>query len=66
MKRKCFACKINIIDFDHKDPSLKRYLSNWGKIKPTKETKLCSRHQRNLSRAIKRARILALLPYTNK
>ncbi len=65
MKR-CFACKGNIVDFDHKDPGLKKFLSNWGKIKASKETRLCSRHQRNLSRAIKRARILALLPYTNR
>jgi small subunit ribosomal protein S18 len=65
MKR-CFACKSNIVDFDHKDMGLKKFLSSWGKIKPTKETRLCAKHQRNLSRAIKRARVLALLPYTNR
>jgi len=65
MKR-CLACKSNIVDFDHTDPALKKYLSNYGKIKTRKETRLCARHQRNLSRAIKRARTLALLPYTNR
>jgi len=64
--RRCFACKINIVDFDHNDPALKKFLTNWSKIKSGKETRLCSKHQRNLTRAIKRARTLALLPYTNQ
>jgi len=63
---KCYACKNNLIDFDHKDQGLSRYLSPWGKIKTRRETRLCSKHQRNLATAIKRARFLALLPYVNR
>jgi len=64
--RKCNACKNQVIDFDHKDPSLAKYLTSWGKIKSSKETRLCTKHQRNLTRALKRARFLALIPYTNR
>lgn len=66
MARKCNACKINTIDFDYKDPSLAKFLTGWGRIKSGREGRLCTKHQRNLSRAIKRARFLALLPYTNR
>ncbi len=63
---RCYACKNNIVDFDHKESSLGRYLSGWGKIKTRRETRFCSKHQRNLATAIKRARFLAILPYTNR
>lgn len=66
MRRKCNACKNGIIDFDHKDSNLIKFLTNWGKIKSSKESRLCSKHQRNLTKAIKRARFLALIPYTNR
>ncbi|MFH1910232.1 MAG: 30S ribosomal protein S18 [bacterium] len=64
--RRCSACKNGTVDFDHKDQNLVKFLSNWGRIKSGKETRLCSKHQRNLTRAIKRARFLALVPYTNR
>lgn len=66
MRRKCNACKNQIIDFDHKDQNLIKFMTSWGKIKSSKESRLCSKHQRNLTRAIKRARFLALIPYTSR
>ncbi|MDH4358334.1 MAG: 30S ribosomal protein S18 [Candidatus Berkelbacteria bacterium] len=65
-KRRCNACKNAVIDFDYKDSGLSRFLNSWAKIKSRRESRLCSRHQRNLATAIKRARYLALLPYTPK
>ncbi|MCY4063797.1 MAG: 30S ribosomal protein S18 [Chloroflexi bacterium] len=50
--------------FDYKDlDMLSRYINESGKIKPRRQTGNCSRCQRELSREIKRARHLALLPY---
>ena len=49
---------------DYKDPKLlKRYISERGKIVPSRITAVSQKAQRKLSRAIKRARFLALLPY---
>ncbi len=50
--------------FDYKDiETLKRYVTETGKIKPRRQTGNCSRCQRELAREIKRARHLALLPF---
>jgi len=50
--------------FDYKDvETLKRYISETGKIKPRRQTGNCARCQRELAREIKRARHLALLPF---
>ena len=50
--------------FDYKDiDTLRRYLTESGKIKPRRQTGNCARCQRELGREIKRARHLALLPY---
>lgn len=50
--------------FDYKDiDTLRRYITETGKIKPRRQTGNCSRCQRELAREIKRARHLALLPY---
>jgi small subunit ribosomal protein S18 len=43
---------------------LRRYLSDRAKIEPRRKTGTCARHQRALSVALKRARFMALLPYT--
>jgi small subunit ribosomal protein S18 len=52
--------------FDYKDvDTLRRYLTEAGKIKPRRQTGNCSRCQRQLALAIKRARHLALLPYVS-
>jgi len=63
----CYFCQRNIKEIDFKDSEfLKKFISASGKIKSKKRTGLCSSHQRKLERAIKRARILALLSPTSK
>lgn len=54
--------RIRVIDYKD-DKLLSRFLSERGKILPRRLTGVSSRHQRQLSVAIKRARYLALLPY---
>ncbi|RLC34899.1 MAG: 30S ribosomal protein S18 [Candidatus Nealsonbacteria bacterium] len=63
----CFFCKKNIQEIDFKNTALlKRYISGLGKIRPRKKTGRCAKHQRRLSKAIKRARHLGLLSATSK
>jgi len=60
----CYFCQRNIKEIDYKDTkTLLKFVSKLYKIKPRKKTGLCSYHQRQLKRAIKRARELALIPY---
>lgn len=62
--RRCVFCAENVARVDYKDAdTLSRFLSERGKIRPRRQTGLCARHQRQLARAIKRARHLALLPF---
>lgn len=49
------------VDYKNGD-ALRRFLSERGKIRPRRQTGTCARHQRQLARAVKRARFLALLP----
>ncbi|MCL5264856.1 MAG: 30S ribosomal protein S18 [Chloroflexi bacterium] len=65
-KRKvCAFCVDKMDDIDYKDvPRLRRFLSDRGKIEPRRKTGTCAKHQRTLTIALKRARHLALLPYT--
>jgi len=65
-KRKvCAFCVDKVERVDYKDVSrLRRYLTERGKIIPKRISGNCARHQRQLTRAIKRARIVALLPFT--
>ena len=67
-KRKvCSFCVDKIEHIDYKDaPRLRRYLSERGKILPRRMTGTCAKHQRQLSTAIKRARVIALLPYVSE
>jgi small subunit ribosomal protein S18 len=52
---------------DYKEPAkLRRYLSDRGRIESRRRTGTCAKHQRWLSTALKRARHLALLPYTQE
>jgi len=54
-------------EIDYKNTQLlQRFVNNFMKIKPRKRTGTCSWHQRKLATAIKRARIMALLPFINK
>ncbi len=62
--RVCFFCVERIERIDYKDVDiLRRFLSEDAKIKGRKQTGVCAKHQRQLARAIKRARYLAMLPY---
>jgi len=59
----CYFCNQNIKDIDYKDvESLKRFISAQMKIYPRRKTGLCAKHQRQLKKAVKRARFMALLP----
>jgi small subunit ribosomal protein S18 len=53
---------VRIVDFKD-ERTLSRFLTERGKILPSRLSGTCARHQRQLSTAIKRARQLALLPY---
>ncbi len=65
-KRKvCAFCSEKIENIDYKDATkLRAYISERGKIEPHRKTGTCARHQRAIAVAIKRARHLALIPYT--
>lgn len=65
-KRKvCAFCVAHVDTIDYKDPTkLRRYISDRGKIEPRRRTGTCAKHQRALAMAVKRARHLALLPFT--
>lgn len=54
-----------VIDYKQAD-MLRRFVTEDGKIRPRRQTGTCSKHQRELARAIKRARHLALLPFTGE
>lgn len=63
-KRFCRFCQNNVRDIDYKNVEiLKKYVPDRGKISPRRITGTCSYHQRKLAVAIKRARIMALLPF---
>ena len=63
----CYFCQKNIKEIDFKDTELlTRFISGLAKIKPKKKTWVCSKHQRKLAKAIKKARHLGLLIYTIK
>ena len=52
-------------EIDYKDvPSVRRFLTDRGKIKGRRKTGTCAKHQRRLAVAVKRARHIALIPYT--
>jgi len=60
----CPFCKGNM-KIDYKDASmLSRYISSQGKIMSRRRSRACAKHQRSLAQAIKRARYLAMLPYS--
>jgi len=65
--RVCQFCtdRNAVIDYKQAD-QLRRFVSEDGKIRPRRQTGTCARHQRILAVAIKRARHLALLPYTGE
>ena len=66
-KRYCRFTAEGIKEIDYKDLALlKDYVTETGKIVPSRITGTSARYQRQLARAVKRARYLALLPYTDQ
>ena len=63
-KKVCPFCADKVLRIDYKDADLLgKYISERGKIVPKRVSGVCAIHQRELATAIKRARIVALLPY---
>jgi len=64
-KKVCSFCVDKVAHIDFKDTAkLRRYLSERGKILPRRITGTCAKHQRKINLAIKRARAIALLPFS--
>ena len=64
-RKVCTFCVDKIEHIDYKDIGrLRRFTSERGKILPRRMTGTCAKHQRQLSSAIKRARAIALMPYS--
>lgn len=58
---------ISGVTFDYKNPdSFRRYINEYGRIRPRRQTRLCAKEQRALAVAVKRARHLALLPFVDE
>lgn len=66
-KKLCYFCQNKINKIDFKDGYfLRRFMNSQGKIYPPKRHGTCSKHQRILARSIKKARIMALVPFVAK
>ena len=64
-RKVCQFCVDKVEHIDYKEIArLRRYINERGKILPRRMSGTCAKHQRQLSVAIKRARAIALLPYT--
>lgn len=64
-RRVCIMCADHMKTVDYKNISfLRRFVSDRARIETRRKTSACAKHQRALARAIKRARHLAMLPYT--
>ncbi|MDD7292306.1 MAG: 30S ribosomal protein S18, partial [Clostridiaceae bacterium] len=65
-KKVCAFCVDKVESIDYKDTQkLRKFTSDRAKILPRRVTGTCARHQRELTTAIKRARQVALMPYTS-
>lgn len=66
-RRICAFCVDHVDYIDYKDQeNLKRYVNEFGRIRPRRQTGTCAKHQRSLAQAIKRARHIALLPFVSE
>ena len=64
-KKFCRFCADTEYDIDYKDPQvLKYFLNEGGKITPRRLSGNCALHQRKLAKAVKRARMIGILPFT--
>lgn len=65
--RECQFCSDKSTKIDYKQIDvLRRYIMIGGKIRPRRQTGACAKHQREIAQAIKRARHIALLPFTGE
>lgn len=63
----CYFCANGLKEIDYKETKIfQRFLSSYAKILPRKKTGTCAKHQRKLAQAVKRARYMALIPYTTR
>ena len=66
-KKVCTLCSDANFVLDYKNPEqLKKFVNDKGKILPRRTTGACAKHQRDITLAVKRARHIAILPYTTK
>lgn len=66
-KKQCYFCSQNLSEIDYKDTEmLRRFMSGQAKVIDPKYTGICAKHQRLLSAALKRGRILGLLPFVRQ
>ncbi len=66
-KRVCYFCANKVNELDYKDTNtLNKFITERGKIKPRRMTSTCAKHQRTVANSIKRARIMAYLPFVNE
>ena len=64
-KKVCTLCSDKNFVLDYKNPEqLKKFINDKGKILPRRATGACAKHQRDITLAVKRARHIAILPYT--
>jgi small subunit ribosomal protein S18 len=65
-RKSCRFCAEKVVAIDYKDFNrIRTFISERGKIVPSRMTGTCASHQRELTKAIKRARNIALLPFAN-
>ncbi len=63
-ERGCHLCQNALNELDYKDARLmQRFVSAYGKILPRRRSGTCAKHQRIVTQAVKRARIMAILPF---
>ena len=63
-KKVCVLCSDKNFELDYKNANqLKKFVNDKGKILPRRTTGACSKHQRDITTAVKRARHIAILPY---
>ena len=66
-KKICVLCNDKDYVLDYKNPEqLKKFINEKGKILPRRITGACAKHQRDITLAVKRARQIAILPYTQE
>ena len=66
-QKQCFFCTNNNRVIDYKDSeTLRKFMSSQAKVYPRRKSGLCAYHQRKVANAIKRARYLALVPFTTR